>query len=323
MFARGVEGSRVTLHPKNLVQEMERIARETFPKSIEIITNVCKHPWLIKGDATQLQQVLMNLCVNARDAMPDGGTLTLSVDKAQLGDAPRLHPKAHAGPYLVLSVADTGTGVPPGLMDKIFDPFFTTKPMGHGTGLGLPTVLGIVENHGGFILVESQMGKGTVFRAYLPAVPAEKHNEPAHMGDNPLPKGNGELILVIDDEPAIRKLTYVILTKNGYDAFLASDGREGVELFEKNQDAIKVVVTDLMMPKLDGPATIRALRKIRPEIRTITITGLGEESKMGEAKAAGSDAFLHKPFTSEQLLVEIAKLLHPEAAASGPSRTPH
>jgi CheY-like chemotaxis protein len=194
-------------------------------------------------------------------------------------------------------------------MDIIFDPFFTTKALGHGTGLGLPTVLGIVEGHGGFIVVDSAPSKGTVFRVYFPAAHPERQELPAHTEDVDLPKGNGERILVIDDEPAIRKITYIILTKNGYEAFLASDGREAIELFKQHQDAIKVVVTDLMMPKMDGPATIRALREIRPDIKTITITGLGEESKMADAKAAGSDAFLNKPFTSEQLLLEIAHLL--------------
>jgi PAS domain S-box-containing protein len=313
-FARGVEGQRLTLQPKHLVQEMERIIRETFPKSIEVAISFCKQPWMIRGDATQMQQVLMNLCVNARDAMPDGGTLTLSVDKAELnGEALSIHPKAQCGRYAVISVADTGTGIAPELMDKIFDPFFTTKPLGYGTGLGLPTVLGIVENHGGFVVVESQPGKGTVFKVYLPAAQLEKPSKAAPQ-EVAVPKGKGELVLVVDDEPSIRKITYVILTKNGYEAFLAADGREALELFKQHQDAIKLVVTDLMMPKLDGPSTIRALHEIRPDIKTITITGLGEENRIGEAKAAGSDDFLNKPFSAEQLLLKIHGLLKGNAS---------
>jgi PAS domain S-box-containing protein len=310
MFARGVEGLRIIQQPKHLVQEMERIARETFPKSIEIVTDICKQPWPIVGDTTQLHQVLMNLCVNARDAMPDGGTLTLGVSSVRLDEhALRTHPKAHPGPYTVLSVADTGTGIPPGLMDKIFDPFFTTKPLGEGTGLGLPSVMGIAESHGGFVVVESEINQGAVFRVYLPAAPIEKKDASAKAEDVVLPKGNGELILVVDDEPAIRKITQVILTKSGFQTLLAVDGREAVELFKQHKSAIKIVITDLMMPKMDGPATIRALRKIRPGIKTITITGLGEETRVAEAKAAGCHAFLNKPFTSDQLMIEVGRLL--------------
>jgi two-component system cell cycle sensor histidine kinase/response regulator CckA len=314
LFARGVEGSRVVLHPKQLLEEMDRIARETFPKSIEIVARSCKQPLLFEGDATQMQQVLMNLCVNARDAMPDGGTLSLSLENVQLAaDGVRVHPRAHAGDYVLFTVSDTGTGIAPELLDKIFDPFFTTKPIGHGTGLGLPTVLGIVENHGGFVLVESRVGRGTVFRVYLPAARLTQRRAAAEEGASAAPQGRGERILVVDDEAAIRKITYLMLTRNGYDAFLAADGREAVELFRQHQDAIKLVVTDLMMPKMNGPATIRALREIRPDVRTITITGMGEENKLGLARAAGSDDFLSKPFTSEQLLQKMAKLLNPSS----------
>ena len=289
MFARGVEGSRVTLQPRQLVQEMERITRETFPKTLDVVIDSCKQPWPIKGDATQLQQVLMNLCVNARDAMPDGGTLTLTVKNKKLEEnEPRPHPKAHAGRYTVLSVSDTGTGIPPELVDKIFDPFFTTKPMGHGTGLGLPTVVSIVESHGGFMTLESELGKGTTFDVHFPAAAVERRETPTPGESVVLPRGNGELVLVVDDEPAIRKITQVILTKSGYQACLAADGREAIELFKRHHEAIQIVITDLIMPKLDGPATIRALREIKPDIKTITITGFGEESKLNEAKEAAS-----------------------------------
>jgi PAS domain S-box-containing protein len=154
MFARGVEGERILLNPKHLIQEIQRIANETFPRSIEINTRISRQPCVLLGDATQIQQVLMNLCVNARDAMPQGGALTIGLDKKELDDAgAHIHPKAKPGSYVVISVADTGTGIPPELVDKIFDPFFTTKPLGQGTGLGLPTVLGIAENHGGFVCI--------------------------------------------------------------------------------------------------------------------------------------------------------------------------
>ena len=217
MFARGVEGQRILLNPKHLVIEMERIARETFPRSIEIQVRVPKEPCNLVGDATQIQQILMNLCVNARDAMPRGGTLIVELKKVQLDKtAPAIHPKAQPGMFVLISVTDTGTGIPPELMDKIFDPFFTTKPLGQGTGLGLATVLGIAESHGGFVQVESQPGNGTSFQVYLPAAPGE--SKPGAVNAKPTvpAKGNGELILVVDDEPAIRRFTGAILNRNGY-----------------------------------------------------------------------------------------------------------
>ncbi|HWD90811.1 MAG TPA: PAS domain S-box protein [Verrucomicrobiae bacterium] len=310
MFARGVEGLRVLIQPKHLMEEMERIGRETFPRSLHIQTQICKQPWLITGDSTQLQQVLMNLWVNARDAMPQGGTLTARVENVTVGpEDVQSHPKAKLGAYVVISVTDTGTGIAPDLMDKIFDPFFTTKPIGQGTGLGLPTVLGIVESHGGFLHVDSEMGKGTVFKVYLPAVPAEKEREGLDTELTSLPRGNGEIVLVVDDEPAIRDIASRILTSHGYRPLTACEGNEALALFEQNRDRVKAIVSDLMMPRMDGPTTIRSMRKIKPDIKTIMITGLGEEGRVAEAKAAGSDLVLSKPFTAEQLLTALKQLL--------------
>ena len=310
MFARGAEGTRVLLQPRHLVTEIERIARETFPRSIHTQTRVCKKPPLFTGDSTQMQQVLLNLCVNARDAMPEGGTLTLGIERVQLeGEAVRINPKAKPGTYVVFSVGDTGTGIPPELMDKIFDPFFTTKPLGHGTGLGLPTVLGIVHGHHGFIHVESKPGAGTTFQVYLPADVTGKESPSSDTASLRLPRGNGELVLVVDDEPAIGQIASVILRGNGYRTLVAADGHEALELFRKNNGAIKIVVSDFMMPRLDGPATIREMRRIQPDIQTIIITGLGEDSRIAEAKAAGTNTVIAKPFTAEQLLTAIHPLL--------------
>jgi len=310
-FARGVEGVRVQLQPKHLIEEIDRIARETFPRSLYIQTYVCKQPWLITADATQIQQVLMNLWVNARDAMPQGGTLTARVENVEVGFGDpevQLHPKAKPGPYVVISVIDTGTGIPPELMDKIFDPFFTTKPVGQGTGLGLPTVLGIVESHGGFLHVDSEVGKGTVFKVYLPAASTEK--EESHETEfTSLPRGNGEVVLIVDDEPAIREIASRILAAHGYRPLTACEGKEALALFAQNHDKVKAVVSDLMMPRMDGAATIRALRQLKPDLKTIMITGLGEDARVSEAKAAGSDIVLSKPFTAEQLLVALKQLL--------------
>lgn len=309
MFARGVEGSRLPMHPKHLMTDIQRIVRETFPRSIRVENQISKQTPLIECDSTQMQQVLMNLCVNARDAMPQGGTLTLRSDCAQLGsDAGALHPKAHPGNYVILSVTDTGTGIGPEVMEKMFDPFFTTKPVGHGTGLGLPIVMGIAENHGGFVQVESKVGSGTTFRVYLPAAITEQEKLVGPRGGAELPQGSGETVLIVDDEPAIRRIVEVILSKNGYRTMSASDGREAVAMFQQHKDQIDIVVSDLMMPYQDGPTTIRAIRQMKAAVRVLAITGLGEEPRVAEAKAAGAESFIKKPFTAHQLLTSVKEL---------------
>jgi signal transduction histidine kinase/ActR/RegA family two-component response regulator len=310
MFARGVEGERILLNPKHLILEMQRIATETFPRSIEINTRVSKQPCVLMGDVTQIQQVLMNLCVNARDAMPHGGVLTISLDKSELdADGAKVHPKAKPGHYVVISVKDTGTGIPPELIDKIFDPFFTTKPLGQGTGLGLPTVLGIAENHGGFVHLETKPGAGTTFFVYIPAAPGDAMGGENNRTTEVLAKGRGELILVVDDEPSVRKLASAILSRNGYHTVTAADGREGIKLFEQHRQNIRLIISDLMMPQMDGPGMLRGLHEMAPEIKSIVITGLGEENRIAEARAAGADVILNKPFTADQLLNGIKQLI--------------
>jgi two-component system cell cycle sensor histidine kinase/response regulator CckA len=310
MFARGVEGERLLLNPKHLILEMERIARETFSRSIEVRTVLPKEACILLGDATQIQQVLMNLCVNARDAMPRGGMLTICLEKVELDEAGAgIHIKAKPGSYVVISVSDTGIGIPPELMDKIFDPFFTTKPVGQGTGLGLATTLGIAEKHGGFIHVESEAEKGTTFKVYFPAAPVEQEEIAKGWGQAVLSQGNSELILIVDDEPAVRRLAETVLSRNGYRTLLAADGREGLALYEKNRGEIKLIISDLMMPQMDGPTMVRALREKQFTVKTIMITGLGEENRISEAKGAGVDAILNKPFTAEQLLTNMKQLL--------------
>lgn len=310
MFARGVEGQRILINPKHLIQEMQRIAKETFPRSIEVSTSIAKQPCILLGDATQIQQVIMNLCVNARDAMPHGGTLTIGLQRMELNEAgAKIHPKARPGNYVVISVADTGTGIPAELMDKIFDPFFTTKPIGQGTGLGLPTVLGIAENHGGFVHLQSELGRGTTFSIYIPAAPNDHEAGPGENIGAETARGQGELILVVDDEPAVRRLASAILNRQGYRTLTASEGREGVTLYAKHRDEIRLVISDLMMPQLDGPGMLRELHTHFPGLRSIIITGLGEENRMADSKSAGADTILQKPFTADELLGHVRQLL--------------
>ena len=315
MFARGVEGERIAMNPKHLILEMQRIARETFPRGIAIHTQISNKTCVIHADATQIQQIIMNLCVNARDAMPNGGTLTMSLDQVSLNTTTaKIHPKAKPGTYVVTSVSDTGSGIPPAMLDKIFDPFFTTKPLGQGTGLGLATVMGIAEKHGGFVHVESTLKLGTTFAIYIPSSAKEAEHAAIGARKTEVARGNGELILIVDDEPAVRKLASAILNRNGYRTIMAADGREGRTVFEQNQNEIRLLVSDLMMPQVDGPTMLRGLKELSPDLKSIIITGLGEENRIGEAKAAGADAVMHKPFTAEQLLTQMKHLLTAKAA---------
>jgi PAS domain S-box-containing protein len=308
LFARGVQGERLPLQPRHLIREIIKIAAETFPKSILVKSSISEEPWLILGDTTQIHQVLMNLCVNARDAMPGGGSLTISAENVRLDEIyVRMNPEARPGEYVMIAVADTGEGIPQQLLSKIFDPFFTTKEQGKGTGLGLSTVQGIVKGHGGFVNVYSEVGKGTEFKIYLPV--AESPHAISEAIQTDWPMGNGELILVVDDEAAVRELAQNVLEMFGYRALVASDGAEAMAIYAERRGEIHVVVTDLMMPVMDGPATIRALQRLDPEVRIIAVSGLSGNGRMLEAAQAGVKSFLPKPYTADRLLKAIAETL--------------
>ena len=308
-FARGVEGERVALQPKHLVKDVVKILKDTLPKSVSINYEVPNDLWMISADATQVHQVLMNLCVNARDAMPHGGELTLKAENVTLDDAyARMHIEAKPGHYVMLTVADTGAGIPPEVVSRIFEPFFTTKEIGKGTGLGLSTALTIVRSHGGFINVYSEPKKGTQFTVYLPAIEAARAERAEKMRVE-LPSGDGEMILVVDDEDAIRQITKGTLETFGYRVLTASDGTEAVALYAQNMGEVEAVITDMMMPFMDGPATIRALQKMNPRVRVIAASGLAAADKESEALALGVRMFLPKPYTAEKLLKALAEVI--------------
>ncbi|MBS1809812.1 MAG: PAS domain S-box protein [Acidobacteria bacterium] len=308
-FARGVEGERLAIQPRHLIKEVIKILRETLPKSIEISFQISEDLWPIMGDATQLHQVLMNLCINARDAMLDGGRLYIEASNKVLDETyAQMIPDAKPGRYVGLTISDNGTGIPPAFLGRIFDPFFTTKEKGKGTGLGLSTVQGIVKGHGGFINVYSEMGKGTQFRIHLPALEAGLI-EKVHIVNPDLPPGKGELILVVDDELAIREVTKATLEAFNYTVLTASDGTEALALYAQHGDKIKVVLTDMMMPYLDGPATIRALQKFNPNVKIIASSGLADNGKAVEATDLGVRLFLPKPYTADKLLKLLAEIL--------------
>jgi two-component system cell cycle sensor histidine kinase/response regulator CckA len=309
-FARGAPGERIALQLKHLIREMVKTLKSTFPKSIEIKVSPAEGLRSVAGDATQLHQVLMNLCVNARDAMPFGGKLTIEAENIDIDETyARMNIDAKPGSYVLITVSDTGVGIPAEIIDKIFDPFFTTKETGKGTGLGLSTVIGIVKNHGGFVNVYSEVGKETRFRVYLPVADtgqlgqAEELRKEVHCG-------HGELILVVDDEAAIREIAKQTLENYGYSVLTANDGAEAVALYAEHKDEIRAVLTDTMMPYMDGPATIRALYRLNPRVKVIATSGLDANADPVETAGAGVKAFLSKPFTAEKLLLTLAGVLN-------------
>lgn len=311
-FARGLEGNYTILQVSQLVTEIEKIARETFPKSIEVqLAEFDPHLWMLSGDATQLHQVLMNLCVNARDAMPQGGVLSIQAENLMIDENyARMNLDAKAGPHVVITVVDTGIGIAPEILDRIFEPFFTTKEFGKGTGLGLSTVAAIIKSHGGFINVYSELGKGTRFRVYLPAI--ERHDsQPTPENQWQSFEGQGELILVVDDEETICQVTQVSLEAHNYRVLTAKDGIEAVALFAQHQHEIRVVLVDIMMPVMDGPTTIRTLRKIDPQANIIAVSGLVSSDRTLEVTESGVNTLLPKPYTTEQLLKALQSILHP------------
>ncbi|MEO8678182.1 MAG: PAS domain S-box protein [Vicinamibacterales bacterium] len=300
-FARGMEGRRVEVRLQPLIREVSRMARDTFPKNILIEERVSSDLWGLEADPTQLNQVLVNLGVNARDAMPSGGRITVTAENIVLDEEyAAMNIEARAGRYVKIDVADTGAGIPKNIIDRIFEPFFTTKATGQGTGLGLATSLAIVKSHGGFIRVSSEPGVGTRFTLYLPAL-SRVVAAPVAPASVSLPRGNGEMVLVVDDEAAIRQLTRQTLEAFGYQVLVAADGSEAVAVYARRGAEIAVVLTDMMMPVLDGAATIEVLRRLNPQVQIIGASGLtaGGNQACGSAPLAG---FLPKPFTAETLL---------------------
>lgn len=308
-FARGVEDERILLQPRHLIKELVKIIKNTFPKSIDIEYKTERNLWTISGDSTQIHQVLLNLCVNARDAMPEGGTLTIEAENATLDENyASSFTEANAGSYVAITVTDTGTGISETDIEKIFDPFYTSKEVGKGTGLGLSTVETIVKNHGGFVDVESKLDAGTKFKIFLPASTSGEYTK--EEVEHELPPGNGELILIVDDEAAIRQITGESLRTYGYKVLTASDGIETVALYARNMDDIRLVLIDLVMPIMDGPSTIHALARINPQVKVIAMSGQASVRYSEDAVELGAQKFLQKPYTLESLLNSIHDILH-------------
>jgi hypothetical protein len=304
-FARGIEARQTSVKVNSLLTEIEDIITGTFSKSIACNTHISENLWHVQGNATQLHQVLMNLVVNARDAMPDGGIMTISAENLVIDEHyAKMHIDAQVGCYVAITIADTGIGIPQTIQKRIFEPFFTTKEIGKGTGLGLSTALGIIKNHGGFVNVYSEVGKGTQFQVYLPSS-AKVEIEPPCLELKSI-RGNGELILVVDDEAAIREITKSTLETYNYRVLTASDGVEGVAIYAQHQQEISVVLLDMMMPWMDGAIAIRTLQKINPHVKIIAMSGLLSNQNIAESAGTGVKGFLSKPCTARELLQAIA-----------------
>lgn len=299
-FARGYKGEPTIIQVQYLISEIIQIAKQTFPKSIEFSTVIPEGIWAIAGDTTQLHQVLMNLLVNARDALPDGGNINISVENKFIDEAyTRMNLDAKVGHYIVITVADNGIGIPPEILDRIFEPFFTTKEVNTGTGLGLSTVLGIMRSHDGFIKVSSNVGRGSKFDLFLPAVEATPVFK---IEDLDVLPGQGELILVVDDEAQIREIATIILENHNYKILTASNGIEAIALYAQHKHQINAVLMDLMMPEMDGITAIRTLRKMSNQLQIIACSGLNSMDVFTQAADVNVQVILSKPYTARELL---------------------
>jgi two-component system cell cycle sensor histidine kinase/response regulator CckA len=308
-FARGFGGERVSLQVRHIVKELIGVLNQTLPKNIEVRYDVSTDLLPVSADPTHLHQVLMNLCINARDAMPDGGTLRIRAENSVVdAQVASLYPDAVPGRYVKIDIEDTGTGMDKSVLARIFDPFFTTKDVGKGTGLGLSTTLMIVKGHGGFLNVYSEVGQGSRFSIYLPAIQTEAEKA-SEQDATELPSGSGELVLVVDDEEPIREVARATLEEYGYRVLTAADGAEAKELFEKQPDEIAVMVTDMAMPVMGGSELIAAVRAIKPSQPIIAMSGMMDRTQINEIESTGVATLLPKPFTAEKLLKAVDRLV--------------
>lgn len=309
IFSRGIEGKRDKVRVTLLMAEVAEIARATFPRGIKVVLETPAELPAILADATQIHQVLLNLCVNARDAMPKGGQLFINARTVQVGpEGCPGQPEAKPGHYVAIQVKDTGEGIPPGLLLRIFEPFFTTKEIGKGTGLGLSTVLGIVRSHGGFITVASEPGKGTVFDVFLP-VQEHAHGTGSAVPFPPAP-GNQEVILVVDDEEAVRLAIAAVLQNQNYGVLLACHGAEAMDLYRAHAQSIRLVITDLMMPHMGGAALVCALRLQKPDLPIVITSGMHDFAEKDKLSGLGIRQILTKPILQDTLFAAIEEALN-------------
>jgi two-component system cell cycle sensor histidine kinase/response regulator CckA len=306
-FARGTGLSSVAVDVRQVLADVESIAISTFPKNLTWSIDLAGDLDCVRGDRTQLLQVLLNLALNARDALADGGRIRISARNMAVDGELAESKGVTAGPYVVLTVSDTGTGMPPEVVQRVFEPFFTTKSAGKGSGLGLFTVYGIVRQYGGFTEVFSEVGKGTTFRVSLPSDTSPAAAARPESGE--LPRGNGEVILIVDDEISILASARLLLESFGYSVITADNGAEAIAVYAQRRDTIRLVVTDVMMPLIDGAALIGVLRRMNPEVEVIATSGNSNEDWLVRASTAGASHFLAKPYTAPRILRMVADVL--------------
>jgi CheY-like chemotaxis protein len=305
-----MEGERVEVQLKHVLKDLENIVRDTFPKDIQLQFFKRSDLWTILGDPTQIHQVLLNLCVNSRDSMPNGGKLSIAIENAEIDEHfAAMSMQAKPGRFVKISVTDEGTGIPQDIINKIFEPFFTTKEPNKGTGLGLSTVLAIVKSHEGIVDVYSEINKGTTFKVYLPALGAASETSKGPWEQPAMPRGNGEMVLVVDDEASVRTITSQTLLDFGYRALTASDGAGALAIYAEHRNEIAVVLTDMTMPVMDGLNFIRVLTRINPAIKIVAASGLPPNSGSNRHVGASVKYFLMKPYSAETLLKTIRETL--------------
>jgi nitrogen-specific signal transduction histidine kinase/CheY-like chemotaxis protein len=316
-FARGVEGRRIPVQLDTIVGELLTFGRETRPPDITLSSKIAPGLWPVEGDPTQLLQVLMNLVTNARDAMPSGGHLSIEARNVTLTDvySSVTHP-ATPGDYVHIQVEDDGIGMTKEVVEKIFEPFFTTKPQGHGTGLGLAVSIAIIRSHGGFMQVYSEPGHGSRFQVHLPAFSGADlaAAKSLHADELQLERGDGQLVLVVDDEDAIRQVTRRTLEAHGYRTLVAANGAEALDIIETHPEPVELVFTDMMMPVMDGAALAASLATSHPDLPIIATSGLNANGGLAQARNAGVRRFIAKPYTTGELLAGVQ-----DALRGGPS----
>jgi two-component system cell cycle sensor histidine kinase/response regulator CckA len=312
-FTSGVRQERQTVEAHSLFGEVANFVRQAFPKAIQLKVSVEDNLPSILGDQTQMEQVVLNLCVNARDAMRDGGHLRLEAKAFEVDESfAARQPLAKLGRYIRLSVSDSGEGIPRQIRKKIFEPFFTTKGPEKGTGLGLATVLGIIRRHGGFLTLETEEGCGSSFHVFIPAAPAENLPSSAKSPtarQESIQKGAGETILLVDDEATVLKVMQRSLEKSSYRVLTANDGEEGLALFKQYSEEIHLVITDISMPGMDGPEMVAAIHKISASVPILGTSGLDTKLDKETLRALGLRKILGKPCNPQTILQAIRQVL--------------
>jgi PAS domain S-box-containing protein len=308
-FARKTDVVFQPLNVTVLIHELLSMLKQTFPRVITFIENVDKNIPYINADKTQIHQILLNLCVNARDAMPNGGTITLKTEKRTKTKVQERIPAADQDSYICISVTDTGEGMSEAIRRQIFDPFFTTKEQGKGTGLGLAVVYGAVQSHHGFIDVESEVGRGTTFRLYFPIPSAGEISADISLPTESFTTGGTETILLVEDEETLIEMARFLLESNGYKVHTAKDGREAIKLYKQHQQEIDIVLTDMGLPGMTGIEVLRTLKELNPNVSAIVASGYFEPDVKSKLDKIGVKGFIQKPYSTDEVLRKLREVM--------------